>query len=60
MDNVIQEENKQEQKSNQETGKAEMYPQESLDVVSLLRWKQDTTLSVSVGLNPTSETICKL
>ncbi|XP_029567482.1 coiled-coil domain-containing protein 141 [Salmo trutta] len=35
MDNVIQEENKQEQKSNQETGKAEMYPQESLDVSEL-------------------------
>ncbi|CDQ62006.1 unnamed protein product [Oncorhynchus mykiss] len=35
MHNVIQEENKQEQKSNQETEKAEMYPQESLDVSEL-------------------------
>ncbi|XP_029558360.1 coiled-coil domain-containing protein 141 isoform X5 [Salmo trutta] len=36
LDNDIQEENKQEKKSNQETEKAEMYPQESLDVVCLL------------------------
>ncbi|XP_041700614.2 coiled-coil domain-containing protein 141 isoform X1 [Coregonus clupeaformis] len=37
LDNVIQEENKQEQKSNQETEKAEMYPQEALDVQSELK-----------------------
>jgi hypothetical protein len=49
LDNDIQEENKQEKKSNQETEKAEMYPQESLDVVCLLIRKRYTILLASVS-----------
>ncbi|XP_055727116.1 coiled-coil domain-containing protein 141-like isoform X2 [Salvelinus fontinalis] len=49
LDNDIQEENKQEKKSNQEIGKAEMYPQESLDVSELK--ETGHTPELTMGLN---------
>nr|XP_046223730.1 coiled-coil domain-containing protein 141-like isoform X4 [Oncorhynchus gorbuscha] len=50
LDNDIQEENKQEKKSNQETEKAEMYPQESLDVQSELK-ETGHTPELTMGMN---------
>uniref|UniRef100_A0A8C7MZ50 Coiled-coil domain-containing protein 141 n=1 Tax=Oncorhynchus kisutch TaxID=8019 RepID=A0A8C7MZ50_ONCKI len=50
LDNDIQEENKQEKKSNQETERAEMYPQESLDVQSELK-ETGHTPELTMGMN---------
>ncbi|XP_041724790.2 coiled-coil domain-containing protein 141 isoform X2 [Coregonus clupeaformis] len=50
LDNDIQEENKQEKKSNQETEKAEMYPQESLVVQSELK-ETGHTPELTMGMN---------
>ncbi|XP_031661715.1 coiled-coil domain-containing protein 141 isoform X2 [Oncorhynchus kisutch] len=49
LDNDIQEENKQEKKSNQETERAEMYPQESLDVSELK--ETGHTPELTMGMN---------